>query len=358
MKSSFRWKIIFVFLLSLILSVACAFALLGMAFLLYRFSTFQTMLRYAYHSIGILPCMITVGVLFFFIFYYVLTKRSISYFEEISRTLKKISEGRLDVRIPVRSTDELGMLAGNINNMMDQLKTSIEVERNSERSKNELITSVSHDLRTPLTSILGYLGLIVNNRYRDEAELRYYADIAYQKTIRLNKLIDELFEFTRINYGGIELRPVRINLGELLEQLTEEFYPIFENGGLECSLNIPQEKVLIMADGDLLARVFDNLVTNAVRYGSEGKKIDIVMKTDNDSALISVTNYGTTIPENAMPHIFERFYRVEQSRSVKTGGTGLGLAIAKNIVDLHGGNLSVSSNNGQTTFTVILKLNN
>lgn len=339
-----------VFVISTILSVMTVYLLVLWGSSLGSRSFLYSLARAVDNSIGIIPVMFFVAAVLFVIFFFLLTQRSIRYIEEISKSLEKIEAGQFDTRITVRSSDELGRLAERINQMSSQLMRSLEDERNAERTKNELITSVSHDLRTPLTSILGYLGLIVNDRCRDELELRYYADIAYQKSNKLKKLIDELFEFTRINCGGIKLRVEKINLTEMLEQLVEEFFPIFQEAGLQSRLILPRGKVFIIADGDLLARVFDNLITNAIRYGSEGRYVDVELSVEAKTAVIRVVNYGNPIPAADLPYIFDKFYRVERSRSEATGGTGLGLAIAKNIVELHSGTISASSDDTKTVF--------
>lgn len=305
-------------------------------------------------SFGIIPATILAGVFLFVLFFFLLTQRSIRYIEKISNAVGQIAKGEFDVRIPIKTSDELGVLANHINLMASQLKTSIEEERRAEQAKNELITSISHDLRTPLTSVLGYLGLIANDRYKDEVELIYYADIAYDKAKRLKKLIDELFEFTRISYGGMKIKLNKLNIGELLEQLAEEFVPILEEKGMEYRLDMPEDRIYIKGDGDLLVRVFENLISNAARYGNRGKYIDIVLKKEKNEAIIDIINYGEPIPKWQLPHVFERFYRVEESRSLETGGTGLGLAIAKNIVELHKGRISAHSDEGKTTFRVRL----
>ncbi|MEG3068318.1 MAG: HAMP domain-containing sensor histidine kinase [Syntrophaceticus schinkii] len=141
--------------------------------------------------------------------------------------------------------------------------------------KNELITSVSHDLRTPLTSILGYLDRSTVTSTKDEVELRYYVNIAYHKSQRLKKMIDDLFEFTRMSYVGMKSKPELIDLGELLGQLAEESVPLFREADMEYRLSVPREKITVLADGDLLARVFDNLVSNGIRYGKTGKYVDL-----------------------------------------------------------------------------------
>lgn len=182
-----------------------------------------------------------------------------------------------------------------------------------------------------------------------------YIDIAYGKSKRLEKLIEDLFGFTKLNYGKISMQVSKVDIVKLLGQLLEEAYPSFASKSLSYELqsNVPAK--IITADGNLLARLFDNLINNAIKYGAEGKRVLVKVHVLEDIVRVSVTNYGYVIPENELPLIFDKFYRVERSRSVHTGGTGLGLAIVKNIVDMHGGEIDVKSGLDGTVFTVTLK---
>ena len=316
---------------------------------------FSNVLRFAARNIGVVPIALPTGVFLFLIYFFVLSQRSIKYVEEISGNLTKIANGQLDLQIPIRAQDELGELAENINYMTSRLKNSIQEERNAEKTKSDLVTSVSHDLRTPLTSVLGYLELIVNDRYRDEVALRYYADIAYTKSLRLKNLIDELFEYTRVSYGGISLNVKSVNIVELIEQLVEDFSPLIQEANMECRISREKREIIVDVDGYMLVRVFENLIMNAIRYGSEGRFIDIEF-AEEEKVSVRIINYGEPIPTKDLPYLFERFYRVEKSRSDEMGGTGLGLAIAKNIVELHNGEIIVQSNRERTVFEVKLNV--
>ena len=232
----------------------------------------------------------------------------------------------------------------------------MEKERESERTKNELITNVAHDLRTPLTSIIGYLELLAGNQQVPADMQNKYIEIAYGKSRRLQKLIEDLFGFTKLNCGKIAMHVGQIDIVKLLGQLVEEAYPNFVEKGLSYDLqsNVPAK--IINADGNLLARLFDNLIGNAIKYGADGKRVLVKIHAEGETVTVSVTNYGYVIPADELPLIFNKFYRVEQSRSSSTGGTGLGLAIAKEIVDMHGGTISVASNLNGTVFTVKLQV--
>lgn len=344
-----------IFLFSIIASISVVLILLLLALVLIKEPAIRKIFKWLSMNIGEIPIMIITGLIFFIVFFFVFTRKSILYLEEINVGLKRIAKGNLETKIPIKTQDELGELANNINIMAKNLKKSLEDERNAEKTKNELMTSVSHDLRTPLTSIIGYLGLISNDNYKDEITLRYYVDIAYNKSLTLKRLIDELFEFTKISYGGLKLNFEKIDIVQLIEQLAEEFTPLFDEAGMKCRITLPNEKVLIEGDGQQLVRVFENLLSNAIRYGREGKYVEIKIYDEKGKIIISVNNYGESISEMDLPYIFDRFYKVDKSRSGDGRGTGLGLAIAKNIINLHKGDIVAYSQNGQTEFQVKLK---
>jgi signal transduction histidine kinase len=286
----------------------------------------------------------------------VFTNSKMQYFEEIHRTLESISKGNLDVRIPVKSTDELSQLALTVNDMAYKLKLLIEEEKYWEKTKNDLVTNVSHDLRTPLTSILGYMELIVKEKYEDEETLKHYADVAYSKCKSLKALVDDLFEYSKLNSTEIKVNKMRVNLAELLEQVILGFLPVLGDVGMEYRLSFPNEKISVNGDPVLLARMFDNLINNAINYGKEGKYLDVELQQENNDAIVRIINYGNPILKEDLPLIFERFYKVDKSRSQYKNGSGIGLAIVKSIVDLHQGTVEADSENNKTIFEVRLPL--
>ncbi|GIP35754.1 cell wall metabolism sensor histidine kinase WalK [Paenibacillus sp. J2TS4] len=341
-----RWKFIFVF----ILSVAFTALTLLLCYQLGLLLIYTPVVRWVVHEIGSIPVMAVSGGILFLFFFFLLSQKIIRYLEEITLGLQEIAKGNLSYEIVAKSSDELGTVAEAINSMTKQLKKSIEEERLAEKTKNELITGVSHDLRTPLTSILGYLELIENDRYKDEVEFRYYTNVAYEKALRLKKLIDDLFEYTSIHDKGPQLEPKKININGLLKQLAEEFNPLLTQEGMTYRLMASDAKLSIYADGNQVVRAFENLISNAIRYGKDGKVVDIRLSKEGGEAVIQIINYGKPIPEKDLPRIFERFYRAEKSRSSRSGGSGLGLAITKSIVELNGGQISVRSSREQTVF--------
>lgn len=301
---------------------------------------------------------VLLGIAVFAVSFLLLQERSISYISRISDAVRNISEGDLNTSIEVIGDDEFSAMAENLNKMVEEIRRLMDKEREAERTKNELITNVAHDLRTPLTSIIGYLEILSGQKAQLTPEIqKKYLDIAYSKAKRLEKLIEDLFGFTKLNYGKISMHISRVDIIKLLSQLLEEAYPNFEKRGLSYELqsNVPAK--VITADGNLLARLFDNLITNAIKYGAEGKRILVKVHAEEDTVQVAVANYGYVIPQEELPLLFEKFYRVEQSRSTTTGGTGLGLAIVKNIVDMHGGKITVKSDLNGTVFTVTLQVN-
>ena len=297
------------------------------------------------------------GILVFTVTFMILQEKSLRYITKISDAMQNISEGDLNVTVEVEGDDEFSSMAANLNKMVEELKELMDKERESERTKNELITNVAHDLRIPLTSIIGYLELLSGDVKLDPELQKKYINIAYVKTKRLEKLIEDLFGFTKMNYGKLTMHVAQVDVVKLLSQLLEEFYPSFvdKNLSYELQSNVPAK--VITADGNLLARLFDNLINNAIKYGADGKRIMVKLHADDEIVTVSVINYGYVIPADELPLIFNKFDRVEQSRSTNTGGTGLGLAISKNIVDMHGGTITVTSDLSGTVFTVKLKVN-
>ena len=298
------------------------------------------------------------GILLFSLIFLLLQRKMARDIETIARAVKQISEGDLSTRLELEGEGELTDIAENLNRMEEDIQELIDKERTSEQSKTDLITNVAHDLRTPLTSILGYLELLRKNQKLSPEMQQKYLDIAYNKSVRLQKLIEELFGFTKLSYGKINMNVAKVDIVELLAQLLEESYPNFQKNGLSYDFVSNRKSQIIEADGDLLARLFDNLIGNAIKYGKEGKRVRVNLRADREIVTIKIVNYGYVIPENELPLIFDRFYRTDHSRTNASGpgGTGLGLAIVKNITDMHHGTVSVSSDLSGTVFTVRLKI--
>ena len=318
----------------------------------------QALQRFALGSTISVLLFVLLGILLFSLVFLLLQRKMARDIETIAHAVKQISEGDLSTRLELEGEGELTDIAENLNRMEEDIQELIDKERTSEQSKTDLITNVAHDLRTPLTSILGYLELLRKNQKLSPEMQQKYLDIAYNKSVRLQKLIEELFGFTKLSYGKINMNVAKVDIVELLAQLLEESYPNFQKNGLSYDFVSNRKSQIIEADGDLLARLFDNLIGNAIKYGKEGKRVRVSLRADREIVTIKIVNYGYVIPANELPLIFDRFYRTDHSRTNASGpgGTGLGLAIVKNITDMHHGTVSVSSDLSGTVFTVRLKI--
>lgn len=219
--------------------------------------------------------------------------------------------------------------------------------------KNDLITYLAHDLKTPLTSVIGYLSLLDEVPDMPQPQREKYTHIALEKSQRLEGLINEFFDITRYNLQQLTLEKEPVDVSYLLVQLTDEFYPLLQAHGNTIELNVPQD-LTVEGDAGKLARVFNNLLKNAVSYSTPGTPILLWAEQADEQAQFFVQNRGKTIPAHQLDALFEKFFRLDEARSTATGGAGLGLAIAKEIVTLHGGSISAHSEQGVTTFTVEL----
>lgn len=305
-----------------------------------------------YHII--IPVILSV-ILFFFLFY-ILTNRKMTYIEEISEGLLYISKGNLDFKVSKRGKDELSSLAENINYMSETLQNKIVEEKRAENTKNELITNVSHDLRTPLTSVIGYLGLLKDKKYENDNQLDEYVNIAFNKSEKLKNLIEDLFEYTKVANRGIKLNYQDVAIDELITQLIEEYVPIFEENNLVIEKSIIDEKVTVKLDPDKTVRVFENLLINAVKYSFKSGKIKVSLFKDDGNVVVAISNKGKNIPNEELEKLFDRFYKIDKSRNSDRSGSGLGLAIAKNIVEMQGGSIWAECLNDNIRFFVSFKL--
>lgn len=225
--------------------------------------------------------------------------------------------------------------------------------KEADQRKNDLVVYLAHDLKTPLTSVIGYLTLLRDEPQLPAATRARYTGIALDKAERLETLINEFFDITRFSLTALTLEPEQLDLTRMLEQTVSEFEPILAEKGLRWRAQL-EPGVTLLCDADKLARVFDNLIRNAAAYATPGTEVRLDMRRAGDSVRITLTNQGRTIPPEKLAHIFEQFFRLDPSRSSSTGGAGLGLAIAKEIVELHGGRIAAESADGHITFTVTL----
>lgn len=359
---SFEIRISFYILISLLITTAAEFIV---ASLIYRISSELRYMGYRSSIMGpdgLNPgfrtmVLMAIGIAVFIFCFYYLISDYMKYIRKLANGMKNIAQGDFDTEIPVQSMDEFGQIAVYMNQMQETVREIMERERVAERTKNDLITNVAHDLRTPLTSIIGYIGWVKDQPSMDANIRQKYLEIAWRKALHLEQMTNELFGFVKLEHREMTLNMSRIDLRQLLEQLLDEEYPGFEKAGLRAEFICREDSVFLVGDGNLLARLFENLLNNAVKYGKDGKLIRLELELRNQMAVTRVINYGYVIPESELSNVFRKFYRVEQSRSQDTGGTGLGLAIVEQIVQLHSGSITVKSDLQGTVFEVVLPVN-
>ncbi|HBB9210813.1 TPA: HAMP domain-containing histidine kinase [Escherichia coli] len=295
------------------------------------------------------------GVGTFLFVFLVLVNKKVKYIKFLTREVKVIKYNGFGKTIEIKGKDELAELCESINNMSLELREKIDNEKVIEKNKNELITNVSHDLRTPLTSIIGYVDLLKKNGFKDKKKFDSYIGVIDERTKSLNKLINELFEFTKLNSHDIKLNYSNVEIGSLIEQLVGEYIPIFNKEGLQIYKDIVDKDIFINVDIEKIVRVLENLLTNAKKYSIKNTKVLVRMFEENDYVVISVANRAENISRGDLYNIFERFYKVDKSRK-EQDSTGLGLSIVKRIVELHNGDIKVDLKDDIIEFNVMLPL--
>lgn len=295
-----------------------------------------------------------VGV--FVLCFFFMSNRHIKYIKYITKEVKLIANGNLGKTLEVRGKDELAELCTNVNSMSKELKDKFESERELEKTKSELITNVSHDLRTPLTPIIAYLDILKNEKFSTKEEEKEYLDSSYNLSIKLKKLIDELFEYTKLSSKEIVLDFAAVDICPILNQIVGEYVPMLESKGLRVVTQISDAELPVKVDVERMVRVFENILSNAEKYSF--KPSDIIVKADNngDYAVISISNKGEHLEQDKLNRMFEKFYRVDVSRSSNIEGSGLGLAISKKIVELHHGQIWAECDSDIVTINVTLPI--
>ena len=287
-----------------------------------------------------------------FIILLVQWKQLISYLAEVFSAVETIGEQECaDIKLSsvLRETQD------SIVNVSNKIKFSAIATREAEQRKNDLVVYLAHDLKTPISSIIGYLTLLRDEKQISQELQNRYIQTALNNSEKLDDLINEFFEITRFNLSHITLEYSNISLTRLMEQLVFDFQPMLTEKELSCRLDIP-DNLMLHCDADKIQRVFENLLYNAVNYSFENSEIYITISISENSVILSFENSGNTITMEKLERIFEQFYRLDSSRSSRTGGSGLGLAIAKEIVELHHGTITASSYDQKVNFTVTLPL--
>lgn len=290
-------------------------------------------------------------VLLFMVSYCVVLSRMAKYLKTVEQGVENILAGAKE---PIELPMELQPIAEKLNILKMTLRRRDFAAQENEQRKNNLVVYLAHDLRTPLTSVIAYLSMLEEKPDMDKEERKKYIHISLGKAVRLGELIQEFFEITRFNLQDIQLEKELINVSLMLEQMVDEFYAVFSDNGLAGTVHV-EDNLMVEGDPDKLARVFENLLRNAVAYSYRGTTVDVQAYQEGQTVVIVFSNQGDPIPKQKLQSIFEKFYRVDHARSSQTGGAGLGLSVAKEIVELHEGTIEAFSDAQATRFVVRLK---
>lgn len=308
-------------------------------------------------AMNMIYIVVLLGIAVFLLVFTLFVNKKVKYIKFLSSEVKVIKDEDFGKTIEVRGQDELAELCSSINNMSLELREKIDNEKKIEQNKNELITNVSHDLRTPLTSILGYVDLLKQNGFEDKEKFVEYISIIDERSKSLNTLINELFEYTKLNSHDIKLNYSTVEIGSLVEQLSGEYSLIFKKEGLELISEIPEEDIFVDIDIQMIVRALENLLINAKKYSVRNSQVLVKLLQESNDIVISVENKVENISQDDLDNLFERFYKVDKAR--KTGdSTGLGLSIVKRVVELHKGLVKAELINGVIKFKIILLVQN
>ncbi len=291
-------------------------------------------------------------IIFFLIFFRLSLSWFTKYFDEMNDSIDALIRGE---NKDIEMSPEMGFMENKLNALKQTLEIREHNAQQAEQRKNDLVMYLAHDIKTPLTSVIGYLSLLDEAPDMPIEQKAKYIGITLEKAYGLEKLINEFFEITRYNFQTITLEKETIDLYYMLVQMTDEFYPLLEPHGKKAVIHA-DENITIYGDPIKLARVFNNILKNAVAYSDDNSTIDISAEVQKHNIVISFKNTGKTIPKEKLTYIFEKFFRLDEARTTNTGGSGLGLAIAKEIITLHGGTISAESSNGVTVFNVALPI--
>lgn len=286
-----------------------------------------------------------------FILLYKMLKQLYTYIKEVTDASKLLFDKDIEY---IKLSPELELAEKNLNHLKKEYEKSKQLSKESEQKKDDLIVYLAHDIKTPLTSMIGYLSLLDEVDDMPKKQRKKYINIALEKSYKLEDLINELFDITRFNSEKIVLMKEEVNLVMMIEQIVDDFYPLLKENNREIKIN-SSSKVILNADSKQLARVFSNIIKNACFYSTD-KEILIDIKTSSDLVHVTISNKGKQIPKEKLEMLFEKFYRADSSRTSKTGGSGLGLAIAKEITKLHGGDITAESNKNYTKFHIKLPI--
>lgn len=343
--------LIIVVIVSFILSIEVIVILCRVIFIIYPELENYLATNY-FLSMNLAYMIFFLGISIFLITFIFLVNRKVKYIKYLTKEVKIIKDEGFGKTIKVIGGDELSELCKSINDMSVELGEKIDNEKRIENNKNELIANISHDLKTPLTSIIGYLE-ILNNENIDEEDKEKYIKIAYNKSLRLKSLVNELFEYTKLASNDIKFEKKRVNIAMLLNQVVGESIINFSEKNINVVLNNPYNEIFCNIDSTQMLRVFENLIKNAEKYSDVDSVFTVKVSLDNENVLISFINKCSDLRGENLESLFEKFYRNDKSRTNE--GSGLGLPIAKRIIELHEGKLWAEKLDNNIIFNIKLK---
>ncbi|MBM7855463.1 signal transduction histidine kinase [Desulfohalotomaculum tongense] len=278
---------------------------------------------------------------------------------EINRAARDMARGNYNRKLNIKSSDEIGMLAQSFNTLAAELKEKIDTLERLDQTRRDFVASVSHELRTPLTIVQGYTEALQDGLAKNERQRQEYLTNIHDELMRLRRLVDDLLDLRRLETGQINISFSPVNLLEVIQRVVNGIRPLAVEKGVEIITALPHNLSAVSGDEDRLAQVLINLLDNALRVSAPGDKLTVSAEEKQQSVSVSVSDTGPGIPEEELPLIWERFYKVDKSRTREGAGTGLGLVISKKIIEMHGGTIGVKSKLGKgSTFTFTLPKEN
>lgn len=294
--------------------------------------------------LGFIITVITTGLIMF-----LFSQKTMRRVNKMYHIFKTFTLDHPDVRMNAEGHDELAIMAGNFNVMAEKIQSQFEENKRYEQSRKELVSNISHDLRTPLSSILGYSEMLRDGVYETQEEKQTYIDIIRRKAVYMDKLLTELLEYSRWDIGSLVLKKQKFDIAELIREVLIEYYRVIEENQYELQIEFPENPVMVNWDREQMGRVLRNLIDNALKYGMDGNKLRLTLMKEDETVTVEIKDFGAGMPQKVVTHMFERFYRGDTARNSKAGGMGLGMYIASEIIQMHHGEINITSEMGQGT---------
>lgn len=310
---------------------------------------------------GVLGKMFILGLVMTLVitslFTYLFSRSMMQRMRKIDRAIDEFELGHLKIRIDEKKQDEIGKLAYSFNDMANKIEEQVKEQKDYEEKRKELISNISHDLRTPLASVIGYSELLLDAKEK-EIDAKRYIEIIHRKALYMEKLLGQLLEFSRLENGTLKVALKEEDIVECVREILIEYIPNMDKENIELILELEDNPIKIWFDQDKIERVIRNLIDNAFKYGMDKKKLRVATYREAHQAIIEIEDFGEGMDEDTLSHIFERFYRGDKGRGTKIGGMGLGLSIAQEIIRQHSGKLEIISElNKGTKATIRLPIN-